>query len=379
MSSEIFLIAGEKSGDLHGAHLIKALSHLNPQLKFTGVAGPKMIKEGMECFMPMENFQVMGFSDVFKALPRLYKQFYVIRDQILKTNPAAVIFIDYPGFNLRLAKALRKKNYKGKLIHYICPSVWAWGKKRIQHMSETLDLLISIFPFEQDVFKKTPLRVDYVGNPLQSYIKEYSYDSEWKKKFPSLTESIVAIFPGSRQAEIERNLKKQLHAASLFQEKYPKTSFAISSQETHSEVIQNLIKQFNLKHTAIVPPKWTYELMRDSKSAIAKSGTVTLELALHKRPSVVVYELSKLNWFIAKFIVRLNLPHYCIVNILKNKRVFPELIEQGFNPENLALQLEKMHQGEQRASCLKDCEDLVEFFSKDQAEKKAALSIKSVL
>lgn len=375
----LFIFAGEPSGDLHAAHLIKALKKQLHDYHFSGVAGPCLRAEGIETILNMENFSVMGFSDVLKNFPALYKQFYKVRDYILTTQPEIVVFIDYPGFNLRMAKALRKAGFKGKLVHYICPSVWAWGKKRIIHMSNTLDMLLTIYPFEAAAFEHTSLNVKYISNPLQEYISQYVYHSSWKSHFP-IQHPLIAIFPGSREGEIKRNLKTQLQAASLFQKKHPHATFGISC--SHPELrclIETMIDAEGLKNAFTIPKHLTYELMRDSHSAIAKSGTVTLELALHKRPTVVVYELSTLNWLIAKFLIRLNLPHYCIVNILSQKRVFPELIEKGFTPENLAHELEKIHEGTARDQCIVGCQEVVNLFQSSQASVQAAEAIKLLL
>ena len=162
---DLFIFAGESSGDLLGSRLLSALYKHNPNLNIVGVGGPKMRAAGMECIMQTEAFEVMGFIDVFLALPSLIKKFYKVAKAILCSNPKAVLFIDYPGFNLALASYLRKKGYRNQLIHYVAPSVWAWGKKRIPKMAQTLDLLLTIFPFEATYFAHTPLAVHYVGHP----------------------------------------------------------------------------------------------------------------------------------------------------------------------------------------------------------------------
>lgn len=379
MSKSFFIFAGEPSGDLHGSHLVKALKKTFPQIYFEGVTGSALREEGVKTLLPMEKFSVMGYSDVLKAFPSLYKQFYIVRDHILKTSPDGVIFIDYPGFNLRMAKALRKAGYKGQLIHYICPSVWAWGKKRIQHMARTLDMLLTIYPFEATSFQHTSLQVQYISNPLQEYISNYTYDEDWKKSFSSHEMPLIAIFPGSREGEIRRNLDKQLHAAALFQKKHPHTAFGIScSNEALKPLIESMIHKQNLKHAFTVPKKFTYELMRDSHSAMAKSGTVTLELALHRRPTVVVYGLSRLNWFIAKFLIRLKMPYYCIVNILQKQRVFPELIETGFDAKTLCYELEQLHAGPKRDQCIEGCTQIQTLFQKSTASLNAAKAIRTL-
>jgi lipid-A-disaccharide synthase len=324
---DLFVFAGEVSGDLHGEELLKALYAQNPELKIMGVGGPKMRATGMSCTMPMEKFQVMGFVDVFLALPKLIKQFYAVGRSILEAQPKAVLFIDYPGFNLRMAKFLRKKGYRGKLIHYICPSVWAWGKKRIEQMASTLDLLLAILPFEPSYFSHTTLQVEFVGHPL---IKKIPHVAQINA---SCTQ--VALFPGSRYKEIIRNLPLQLRVAKRLQAEHPELNFALSiSQPRFTPLIESIIEKENI-HVALIPPEKTYQLMQSSYFAIAKSGTVTLELALHGVPTIVMYAVSFLDVIITKHILRILLPFYCLVNIISNKEVFPELIGPNLTEESL--------------------------------------------
>lgn len=329
-TSDLFVFAGEASGDLHGSRLLKELYTLNPNLKVCGVGGPKMRSQPFECVMQTEEFQVMGFSDVLLSLPKLVRHFYMIRNYILKKQPKAVIFIDYPGFNLRMAKSLRKKGFKNKLVHYIAPTVWAWGKKRIAHMAKTLDLLLTIFPFESESFNQTTLPVQYVGNPLMAELNKPSLQTDWKKQF-SMPDHFFALFPGSREGEITRNLPLQLHAA-----KQMKMPFAIScAHPSLKPLICKIIDQFKLENFYLIPENYTCNLMQDAAFAISKSGTATLELALHGCPTVVTYQLSRLNYFLAKYIFKINLPHYCIANILLQETLFPEMIGLHLNPSCL--------------------------------------------
>lgn len=381
----IYLFAGELSGDMHGSMLIKALRARHPELSFTGVGGPSMRSQGVTGNLRMENFEVMGFSDVLWSLPRLWKQFYQVRDAILAASPQAVIFIDSPSFSLRMAAALRKAGYKGKIVQYICPTVWAWGSNRIQQMSETFDLLLTIFPFEAAYFAKSPLKVQYVGNPLQEAIVKHQYDADWHKLFGiKNSDQLIAIFPGSRVGEIRRNLPKQLEAAKFLQQENPEISFAISCAHEHNmELVQDILAKSQLQHNRevfFVPKAYSYELMRTCRSAIAKSGTVTLELALHKCPTVVVYELTMLNRLIAKYVLRVNLPHYCIVNILRKKTVFPELIAEGFSSQNLYQNLKALYEdGAAREYCLKECQEVQSMFQENNASERAAEAIVNTL
>lgn len=365
--SDLFIFAGEASGDLHGEALLRALRQARPELLIAGVGGPRMRAQGMECVMPMEAFQVMGFIDVFLALPRLMRQFYAVRKAILERNPKTVLLIDYPGFNLRMATHLRKKGYKGKICHYICPSVWAWGKKRIQTMAKTLDLLLTIFPFEKKYFENSPLRVEYVGHPLVEKIT------------PETTKenNLLAIFPGSRTKEILRNLPQQLRVVKRLKQELPELKVALSvSQPQHLPLIQKILQQEQVE-VHLVPRKDTDELMRSCSVAIAKSGTVTLELALHNVPTVVTYGVSALDLFIVKHLIRLRLPYYCIVNIICNQEVFPELFGPNLQEEALYTKTKEFLTNKKTYTlCQEKCLQLRTLLgNKNSAQEAAALSL----
>ncbi|MBA2728524.1 MAG: lipid-A-disaccharide synthase, partial [Parachlamydiaceae bacterium] len=295
--------------------------------------------------------------------------------------PSAVILIDYPDFNLRLAKSLRKKGYTGKIVHYISPTVWAWRKSRIYTMEKTLDLLMTIYPFEKEHYQTTSLNVKFIGNPLAEYLAKYAYNDTWKEKLGIPRNApLIALFPGSRHGEVLRNLPLQLKAAELLVKHSPHRIFAISASSPKQKIaILNTLENSNLvlgKNLFLVPSQFTYELMRDSHTAMAKSGTVTLELALHHRPTVVIYSLTKLNHFIAKYIMRLNLPHYCIVNILAEKEVYPELIEHGLTGENLYEKLLSLDlEGPTRGKCLDNCRAISKQLDISNASQLAAKAV----
>lgn len=377
IDKKIFIFAGEPSGDLHGSRLLKELKQQHPSLQLSGVGGPLMRNEGLQCFLPMEEFEVMGFTDVILALPKLFGHFHRIKNYLLESKPDLIVLIDYPGFNLRLAKALRKKNFEGKIVHYISPSVWAHGKGRIEQMANTLNGLLTIFPFEAQHFSNTSLKVDYVGNPLKEYVKEYHYTEQWKEAHginPELP--LLSLFPGSRQGEITRNLPTMLQAVEMLKMKHGEVAVAISyANEEIKKNINEWVKQYSL-NVHLVPRRFAYEMMKDSRMAIAKSGTVTLELALHKCPTVVVYQITGLNRLIAKAFLRLKLAHYCIVNILKGETVFPEFIEYGFSKENIFEKISLFHTHDSaRLDCQKKCEEIEMALTDKKASKRAAEKI----
>lgn len=372
----LFIFAGESSGDLHGGYLLKALKQYNGSILATGVAGPSLRSEGMVPIMQMEEFEVMGLGNVLKALPKLWKNFGKVRYHILTSKPEIVILIDYPGFNLRLAKSLREKGFAGKIVQYVSPSIWAHSRKRIEQMAATLDMLLAIYPFEPPYFLHTHLKVEYIGNPIVEYIKNHSYENQWTQKLgiPS-SQPLLALFPGSRPQEIKRHLPPLLEAAELLKKKNPDLIFALSCCKS---------EQFNPSSTSLkldqdlflVPKKYTYEMMRDSRAAIAKSGTVTLELALHGCPTVVFYKLSILDRLYAKYILQLQMSHYCIVNILEGRRIFPELIEKKFTPQDIAQEVSQLLQNTQeRDNCLASLGHIQQILHLHQASATAASKI----
>ncbi len=367
MSCDLFIFAGEKSGDLHGENLLKNLKALTPSLKCVGVGGPLMRAQGLECILPMEEFQVMGFVDVFLSLPKLIRQFYFVAKQILEINPKAVVFIDYPGFNLRMAKHLRKKGFTGKLCHFICPSVWAWGKKNIPLMAKNLDLLLCILPFEKTYFKDTSLHVEYVGNPLTQRLKEYPYqDLEIPK-----AKKVIAIFPGSRTKELKRNLPIYIQVCKELRKMDESIYFAISiSDEKFRETILKMGSDEGFTFDRCVPSKRSYDLMKSAYAAISKSGTVTLELALHHTPTVVTYGISLLDLIIARDILRIRLPFYCLVNIIAGREVFKELFGPNFTKEALLNQLIPLIQETPKRD---QCKDLCSTINQILQDKNASL------
>jgi lipid-A-disaccharide synthase len=376
-----FLFAGEASGDLHGSHLMQSLRADKGSISLSGVGGPRMRKEGLDCFLQMENFQVMGCSDVLISLPRLWKLFYQVRDQILNTQPDCVILIDYPGFNLRLARSLRKSGFKGKLVQYVCPTVWAHGKQRIETLVSYYDLLLTIFPFEVAYFAHTPLKVRYIGNPLTETIRNYAYDHDWRAQIGlPMSKDLIALFPGSRRGEINRHVPQQIQAAAQLKRIYPDLCFAIScAQDTLQNDVLNKIRRESLclnDDLYFVPARYNYELMKDCKTALAKSGTIALELALHFVPTVVHYELTLLNYFFAKFILHLQLPHYCIVNILRNQLIFPELMGRNIQSAALKRQLELLHfDSIKRQQIIEECKALKQGLEARSAHQSAAEEI----
>jgi lipid-A-disaccharide synthase len=359
---DLFIIAGEASGDQLGEGLLQALkpSHLTVM----GIGGPKMRAAGMEPVFPMENLQVMGFIDVLFALPHLIKCYNKTVDAILKAQPKVVLTIDYPGFNLRLARTLRKKGFKGKICHYVCPSVWAWGKKRIGLMAENLDLLLSILPFEKQLFEKTTLRVEYIGHPLVQKIPPQEHPDR----------QLIAFFPGSRTKEIERNFPYFIRLAIALRRDFPNYSYVVSvSQEKYRPLLKKMAQDLEFATPAEMKNLRPF-------LAVAKSGTITLELALQEIPTVVTYAISPLDVFIAKHIFGISLPYYALPNLIANKLIFPELIGPDLTDARLLKEVKNLMINQDAWDRSRaECRSLRAILGKENANTRSAQLILTLL
>lgn len=324
--SEVFILAAEASGDLLGAHLLSSLYQKQPGIIIEAVAGPRMRQHPCLKFLRSEEFYVMGFLDVIKALPKLIKLYKKVLSYLLKHPPKILILIDYPGFNLRLAKDLKERGCTSLIIQYVCPTVWAWKKKRILTMEKGLDHLFCLYPFELKCFHHSSLKVSYVGHPLcdnltlkQSVVKKNS----------------LLICPGSRLSVVKRNFPLQLAAASKALNSLSNERITIlCASETIYSYITHVTKNLGICDKI----DYTYnrnEAFDHALLAIATSGTVNLELALHRVPTIVTYNLSLLDAFLAKCIFKLSLPFYCLVNILCQKEIFPEYYGPFLNSKEL--------------------------------------------
>jgi len=375
--STIFVLAGEASGDLLGSHLISALNRQASHLNIWGVGGPKMRQEKFSSYLPMEEFQLMGFRQILLHFPTVIKQFLMLRNKILKERPDAVVLIDYPGFNLRLAKSLRKKGYKGKIIHYVSPTVWVYGKGRIKTLADHYDLLLTVLPFEPPLYSHTNLKTIYVGSPVVESVKKYQLNPtplnlQNEKK-------LLALFPGSRRFEIENNFSLQLRVA---KELLPNYQVAVScSQPQYLHLIEEKIKECGLEnHATIVEGEDTYPLMEACDLALAKSGTVTLELAMFHKPTAVVYQVDAFNRFVAKNILRLNITHVALANIIAGKTVQPEFVLEPFTEEELTQTVKNLALDESaRQKCLEGYQEVEKKLGDQMASETAAKAIKEVM
>ena len=318
MESKLFLFAGEQSGDVMGAHLVRLLQRSGYYC--IGVGGLEMQKAGLESVLPFEKFQLMGFKDVVCKLHVILQQLNFLKRYIIDQQLSTVIFIDYPGFSLRLAKLLRKAGYRGKIAQYVCPTVWAWKPKRIKTLERYFDALYCLFPFEPKLFQATVLPTFFCGHLLAHQLDSAPAGKD------------LVIFPGSRAPVIAKNLQVQLKAAEKIQES---TGLSVKISCARSDLYP-VIEAINQGRFEIVDA--TYRL-QDAKLAIATCGTIVLELGLLKIPTVVTYRVSLFDGLVARLFFKLNLQFYSLVNLLMSQEVFPEFIGPRLSSEMIASKL----------------------------------------
>ena len=316
-----FIIAGEPSGDLHGSKLIRAIKNLHPNSSFMGHGGNKMKNEGMRIIEHIDDLSIMGFTEVLRHLPRLIKIMDATLNAISQSNPDRIILIDYPGFNLRLAKKL--SSFDIPITYFILPQVWAWKEKRVKKMIKLIDQTISIFPFEKDWFASRGLNVEYFGHPFMDIEHmDETTKSFYKRHSLDLNSPILTLLPGSRQQEIDRHWPIFLETVNLLREQYLNLQVVVGKASNID--LDNCPSDFKIERDA-------KKAMLVGTVGLVSSGTATLECAIEGLPIVVCYKLFPLSWFITKTLVKVK--HSSIINIIMDKQVVPELLQDDMNPK----------------------------------------------
>lgn len=323
-----FLIAGERSGDLHGSFLVQYLFRHDPQATIVAWGGDYMQKAGATILKNYRELAIMGFWEVLKNIRRLSKLQRQCKSEIVSFNPDAVIFIDFPGFNLRIAEFTKTKGFKN--FYYISPKVWAWNQKRAFKIKRVVDQLFCILPFEKSFFQDYGMEVTYVGNPLKESIKTYDYDQSFIKSLEG--KRVVAILPGSRQQEVSAMLGLVQQLAN----RNAALHFVVAGVDN---LPVELYKQFEAEvlNLTVVFGK-TYEILKAAQAAIVTSGTATLEAALLKTPQVVVYRTSPVSYALARRLIKV--PFISLVNLIAGREVVRELIQHDMSPEKVGQELE---------------------------------------
>ena len=335
-SKNILIIAGEASGDLHGASLIRELKKLDSSLKIFGVGGNKMQAEGMELIYHIDKMAFLGFVEVIKHLPFIKKVQRDLIEEVKKRKVKEVVLIDYPGFNLSIAKKLKslelELDLKLELIYYITPQVWAWGKGRVNKIRELFKKVLVVFPFEEKFFKDRNVNAEFVGHPLIQEINGYDFISRnlLDNKFNlHPAKEILLILPGSREQEVKSIFPEAIEAASKLADELHMQIVVACSSNINEKVFYELTVFKNFK----VIKNQTYDLLKHAKFGIVKSGTSTLEAGLMELPMVIVYKTSWLTYTIGKSLAKIK--NFGMANIILNEQVVPELIQGEANADNI--------------------------------------------
>jgi lipid-A-disaccharide synthase len=360
-----YIISGEASGDLHGSNLIKALHTKDTHANIRCWGGDKMEAAGATLVKHYRELAFMGFVEVLKNISTILKNLSFCKEDILQFQPDVLVLIDYPGFNLRIAKWAKEN--KIKVIYYISPQVWAWKESRVKMMKQCIDQMLVILPFEKDYYQnKWNWQVEYVGHPLVQEIENGQWkikNEKWKIKSEK---PVIAILPGSRKQEILKKLPVMLEVSKAF----PDYEFVVAKAPgLDDSFYQSLIKDY---HNVSSVSNQTYALLQQSTAALVTSGTATLETALFGVPEVVCYKGNEISYQIAKRLI--NIKYISLVNLIMDKEVVKELIQHEMNAEQLTAELKKILPGSAaREQMLKDYQQLKELLSAGgNASAKAA-------
>ncbi|MFH1319838.1 MAG: lipid-A-disaccharide synthase [Bacteroidota bacterium] len=340
-----YIISGEASGDLHGSNLMKEIKLLDSDAVFRCWGGDLMQqqlgnqKESSGVLVKhYRELAFMGFGEVLLNIRTILRNINFCKKDINEFQPHALILIDYPGFNLRIAKYVKKpglSRFSGKIFYYISPQVWAWKQSRVSQIKRVVDKMFVILPFEKEFYKRFDYDVDFVGHPLLDAIEENKTgaSASWRTAPVSTDKEIIAILPGSRKQEIKQMLPVMLN----IRKHYNDHQFVIAGT---TSVPDKYYKQFTAGTDVKIVYDQTYDLLRHSMAALVTSGTATLETALIGVPEVVCYKGSPFSYFIAKRLVKTK--YISLVNIIMNKKIVTELIQEKFNAGNLKMELDKI-------------------------------------
>ncbi len=338
-SRKILIIAGENSGDLHASNLVKQLKRLDPTLEFLGFGGNQMKSAGVHLISNIvDRLAIIGFAEVLSKVNKIRRLFRQVRTILEQDRPCAVILIDYPGFNLRVARIAKSMGIA--VIYYISPQVWAWRKGRIREIARYVDKMLVIFPFEEGIYREAGVNVTYVGHPLLDVMKLTMTKKQVFERFQfDPNKKLIGLLPGSRKPEVERLLPVMLEAAEMIKARIPDVQFVVPRASTvKKELIDYYIE--NAGFEVRVVDAYRYNVRSAMDFAIVASGTATLETAFLICPMVILYKTSFLTWIIAKNLV--SLPYIGLVNVVAGDMAVPELLQNEATPLNVANRVVKI-------------------------------------
>ena len=373
--SSILIVAGENSGEKHGANLVRKFKNLQPSFTFCGVGGKHMAEQNVNLFYSVEDLAVVGIFEVITHLPRIRKIFQQIKREIKKQQPVAAVLIDSPDFNLRLAKQLKKSSIP--VLYYISPTVWAWRKKRLEIIKKTVEKMLLIFPFEEKIYAKHGIPATYVGHPLKERVKISMTREEFFNKHRLDPEKkLIAILPGSRKSEIKFHMPVLTQVIKKLGQEY-NAQFILPLAENLTEAY--VISFFREPPTDIkILSQDGYETLAYSEIALSACGTANLEAALLETPVVAFYRISPLTYYSGIKLMKID--KFSIVNILAGKKIIPELIQRNFTAENIIEETRKILGSQGAKSKIKaDYEKIHLLLGEKNASENAARELERLI
>lgn len=332
MAKSVLIIAGEASGDLHGYNLVKSIKELDPTVEFAGIGGKRLKQADVRLIASSSDMAVVGFTEVFKRLANIIKAGIKIKRILKKKRADLLILIDYPDFNLHIAKYAKKMGIP--VMYYISPQVWAWRTGRVKKIRERVDRMVVVLPFERDFYQKRGIKVSYVGHPVIDAIpnridtEEIKTSLGIKGHYP-----IIGIIPGSRKEEIKNTLPVMLKALNILKNTYKNLIAYLPLANT---VKPEYVKRFIISHpfVRLLPGENIYNMLAVCDMAFVTSGTATLEIAISGVPMIVVYKGSPISFRIAKMLVKVK--YISLVNLIAGDKIVPEILQNDLTPETLA-------------------------------------------
>ena len=332
------IVAGEASGDIYGADLAREALRLAPDLHFFGIGGERMREAGVETLVDSADMAVVGLVEVLKHFDVISAAFLKLKQRLRTDPPSLLILIDYPGFNLRLAKVAKRAGVR--VLYYISPQIWAWRRGRVRKIARLVDHMAVILPFEAPFYERAGVPVTFVGHPMLDMVRvEASHDAAAAGFGLNPAQRIVGLFPGSRRSEIERLLPVIVATAARLRERFPDLQFVLPLASTLTD--QDVLPPLQAAGIEVmIVRQGIHDLIRACDAVISVSGTVTLEIALVGTPMVIIYRLSPLTYQVAKRLVKVE--HIGLCNIVAGQTVVRELIQDDANPEQIADEIEKI-------------------------------------
>ena len=329
MKKKIFILTGEASGDKLASTVISKLNQYNDRIDYLSVGGSNLSRLGIKSIFDLKEITYIGFTSVILNIFKIKKKIDLTVNEILKFDPDIIFSVDSPDFTLRVSEKVKKLKSHIKIIHYVAPQVWIWRENRVKKFKKFVDHFLLLFDFEKKFFDKENIKNTFVGHPLLE-----KYDSKIDISKISKGKKIISLFPGSRFSELKTLFPILIDFVKLMNKKFNEYTFVFHSTDENKDLIQKMLNDFHLENTEVVFDKDIKStILLNSIFAVAKSGTVSLEICNAKVPSIIIYKINFINFMIMKFLVKVNFAN--IINIINNKEIIPELLQSECNPQEI--------------------------------------------